>query len=133
MLFEFAPQAYGAVGVNVRSEEVAGVLAYLDGAPIVTASRGYQADAGADVVPLALEIIHELVAASPLPADRLAGVGLAVPGLVVESINWGWKDLPCATGWRSRLRCRFPWKRTTMPWPSAGGLKCRLCQGRPRP
>jgi glucokinase-like ROK family protein len=36
-----------------------------------------------------------------VPPDRLAGVGLAVPGLVdmargvvVESVNWGWKDLP---------------------------------------
>jgi glucokinase-like ROK family protein len=101
MLFEFAPQAYGAIGVNVRSEEVAGVLAYLDGAPIAAAARGYQADAGADVVPLVLEVIRELVAASPLPPHRLAGVGLAVPGLVdvergvvVESVNWGWRDLP---------------------------------------
>jgi len=101
MLFEFAPQSHAAIGVDIRSTEVTGVLASLDGIPRRTATRGYQRQAGVDVVPLVIDVIQELIAVSPVPLDRLAGVGLAVPGLVnirrgvvVESVNWGWHDLP---------------------------------------
>jgi glucokinase len=76
-------------------------MAYLDGSTCLTVTRTYRMDSAAEVVPLAGEVIAELMAAAPLPPDRLAGIGLAVPGLVdvergrvIESVNWGWKDLP---------------------------------------
>jgi glucokinase-like ROK family protein len=101
MLFEFAAQAYAAIGVDIRSSEVTGVLATLDGVPCRTTTRSYLPQTGIDVVPLAVDVIQELITTSPIPPDRLAGVGLAVPGLVnieqgvvVESVNWGWHDLP---------------------------------------
>ena len=101
MLFEFSPQSYAVIGVNIRSAQVLGVLTYLDASPQVTIARDYDLEAEADVVQLTVEVIRELIAASPVPADRLMGMGIAVPGLidvergvVVESRNWGWEELP---------------------------------------
>jgi glucokinase-like ROK family protein len=101
MLFEFNPYAYVALGINVRSNQVRGVMTYLDATPVATVTREHRLGTGGDVVPLMAEILHELVAASPVPGDRILGAGLAMPGLVdaergilMESFHWGWKNLP---------------------------------------
>jgi len=101
MLFEFNPQSHAVIGVNIRSAQVLGVLTYLDASPQVIIARDYRLETGADVVQLVKEVIRELLAASPVPPERLMGIGVAVPGLidvgrgvVVESIHWGWKELP---------------------------------------
>lgn len=101
MLFEFNPRAYAALGLNIRSTQVTGVVVYLDGSTGLSVTRTYRLDAAAEVLPLVNEAIGELMAGAPVPPERLAGIGLAVPGLVdvergrvIESINWGWKDLP---------------------------------------
>jgi glucokinase-like ROK family protein len=101
MLFKFNPTAYAAIGVNIRSSQVTGVVAYLDGSICLTATRTYRVDSTIQVLSLTNEVIGELIASAPVPPDRLAGIGLAVPGLVdvergqvIESVNWGWKDLP---------------------------------------
>ncbi|HIC89317.1 MAG TPA: ROK family protein [Anaerolineae bacterium] len=101
MLFEFNPRSYAVIGINIRSAQVLGVLTYLDAIPQVTIARDYDLEAGANVVQLVKDVSRELIAASPVPLERLMGIGLAVPGLidvergvVVESRNWGWEELP---------------------------------------
>jgi N-acetylglucosamine repressor len=101
MLFEFNPRANVIIGVNIRSFQVRGVLCYLDAVPQVTVARDYDLEAGADAVAAVKDVIHELIAASPSPPEKLMGIGLAVPGLidvsrgvVVQSEHWGWKELP---------------------------------------
>ncbi len=101
MLFEFNPQSRAVIGVNIRSAQVLGVLTHLDASLRVTIARDYELEPNADVVQLVKEVIHELMAASPLPPEKLIGIGVAVPGLVdvdrgvvVESRNWGWEELP---------------------------------------
>jgi len=101
MLFEFNPQSYAVIGVNIRSAQVLGVLTYLNAKPLVTIARDYDLEAGTDVVQLVEDVIRELIAASPVPLEQLMGIGVAVPGLidvnrgvVVESRNWGWEELP---------------------------------------
>lgn len=101
MLFETRTDAYAVIGVNIRTAEVRGVLTQLVAKPMATVVRNYDLDAGADVVQLTAEVIRELISRSPAPAERLLGIGLAVPGLVdvtrgvvVESRNWGWQELP---------------------------------------
>jgi glucokinase-like ROK family protein len=110
MLFEFSPRAYAALGVSIRSTEVTGVVAYLDGTPGLSVTRTYRLGADDSVVPLTIEVIAELRASAPLPPEQLVGIGLAIPGLVdvaggrvIESVNWGWKDLPL----RDRLAEHF--------------------------
>ncbi len=101
MLFEFNSRSQVIIGVNIRSAQVLGVLAYLDAKPQVTIARDYDLKGGADVVQLVKDVIRELIAASPLPTAQLMGIGLAVPGLidvdrgvVVQSENWDWEELP---------------------------------------
>ncbi|MFO7697715.1 MAG: ROK family transcriptional regulator [Anaerolineae bacterium] len=101
MLFEARTDAFAAIGINIRSSEVRGVLTQLDARPLATVVRAYDLNAGAPIVQLTVEVIRELIARSPLPIERLLGIGLAVPGLVdvargvvVESQNWGWQELP---------------------------------------
>lgn len=101
MLFEFNPQSRTVIGVNIRSAQVLGVLAHLDASLRLTIARDYKLEGDVDVVQLVEEVIHELIAASPLPPEKLIGIGVAVPGLidvdrgvVVESRNWGWEELP---------------------------------------
>ena len=101
MLFEFNSRSQVIIGVNIRSAQVLGVLAYLDAKPQVIIARDYDLGGGADVVQLVKDVIRELIAASPLPTGQLMGIGLAVPGLidvdrgvVVQSENWDWEELP---------------------------------------
>lgn len=101
MLFDFYPQSHVVIGVNIRSAQVLGVLTHLDASPQVTIARDYDLEAGGDVVQLMKDVIRELIGASPVPTERLMGIGVAVPGLidvergvVVESRNWGWEELP---------------------------------------
>ncbi|MCC7352342.1 MAG: ROK family transcriptional regulator [Anaerolineae bacterium] len=101
MLFEFNPRSHAVIGIDIRSAQVVGVLTYLDATPLLTIARDYDLASGADVVQLVADVIRELVAASPVPAGNLIGVGVAAPGIVdvnrgvvVKSVNWGWNDLP---------------------------------------
>jgi glucokinase-like ROK family protein len=101
MLFEFNPRARAVIGVNIRNAQVLGVLTYLDAEPQVTITRDYKSETGADAVERTIEVIRELIAASPLPMAQILGIGVAVPGIVdvhrgvvVESRNWGWEELP---------------------------------------
>jgi glucokinase-like ROK family protein len=101
MLFEFNPRSFTAIGVNIRTAQVLGVLTYLDAETQVTAVRDHDLKAGPDVVKLTIEVIQELLTKSPVPEERLLGIGVAVPGLVdpesgivVDSVRFGWQDLP---------------------------------------
>jgi len=101
MLFEFNPSSYGVIGVDIRSAQVLGLVTDLDAQPVVTVTKDYDLESDVDVVALTVQTIRELIDASPFPRDRLMGLGLAVPGLldvengvVVESRNWHWSNLP---------------------------------------
>lgn len=101
MLFEFNPHSHAVIGVDIRIAQVVGVLTDLNAVPRLTIARDYSLEAGADVVGLVIEVIRDLIAASPLPPDRLIGIGVAAPGIVdaqrgvvIKSVNWGWNDLP---------------------------------------
>jgi len=101
MLFEFNPRSYGVIGVDIRSAQVLGLVTDLDARPEVIVANDYDPDSDVDVVALTAQTIRELIAASPFPRERLMGIGVAVPGLidvqrgvVVESRNWNWTNLP---------------------------------------
>ena len=101
MLFEFNPRSRAVIGIDIRIAQVVGVLTYLDATPLLTIARDYDLASGVDVVQLVADVIRDLIAASPVPASHLIGVGVAAPGIVdadrgvvVKSVNWGWEDLP---------------------------------------
>lgn len=107
ILLRFNARAWCLMGVEVRDDAVAGVLADLDGVPLVRATVTFR-EAG-DLW-RAIARLDEQLTNHSRPLPPLRGVGLAVPGIVdpetghvVLSNRLGLRDEPLAP----RLRQRF--------------------------
>jgi glucokinase len=91
------------VGVDLGGTEIKGILADEGGGTLAHEDRLIAPDAGTEAAVAALQLtVAELVAACPEDAT-VAGVGVAVPGLVdeergvaVRSARFGWRELPIA-------------------------------------
>jgi N-acetylglucosamine repressor len=96
----FVPEARLALGIDLDVREISAALVDLGGA--ARAVHRVAVPAGADpAAVLALAAVLARQTAKEAPAERLLGVGMAVPGMVrwpegvnLFSPNFGWRDVP---------------------------------------
>jgi predicted NBD/HSP70 family sugar kinase len=96
----FVPEARLALGIDLDVREISAALVDLGGRPRTV--HRVAVPSGADptvVLALAADLARQ--AMSEAPAERLLGVGMAVPGMVrwpdgvnLFSPNFGWRDVP---------------------------------------
>ncbi|HEX6971261.1 MAG TPA: ROK family transcriptional regulator, partial [Limnochordia bacterium] len=101
-LLELRPGSAHAVGVNVGLTNIVAVCTDLSGMPIARAVLATRpADGAQAVLRRVRQSVQEAITAAGLVPQRVAGVGVGIPGLVdtgrglsVFSPNLGWRDLP---------------------------------------
>lgn len=105
--------AHFAVGIKLTETELQAVLTDLSTTVIARATREVNARSAEDVADACAAIFSELVRQSGTPIERVAGIGLAMPGLVdakqgicVESMRIGWHYVPIARLIAERARVR---------------------------
>jgi predicted NBD/HSP70 family sugar kinase len=101
----FVPEARLALGIDLDVREISAALVDLGGTPR-TVHRAAVPDRADPTTVLALAADLARKTMSEAPAERLLGVGMAVPGMVrwpdgvnLFSPNFGWRDVPI----RSRM------------------------------
>ncbi|MFC7342608.1 ROK family transcriptional regulator [Saccharopolyspora griseoalba] len=105
VLLKVVPDACAAVGLHLDPERITGVLLDLAGGVLLRTTRRLPADPAPAAVAAALTRTGQhLVRRSGLPAERVLGTGLAVPGpmdsahrTVLDPPNLpGWTEVPLA-------------------------------------
>jgi glucokinase-like ROK family protein len=101
-LFKFNPNAFAAVGVDLRANRLIAVVTDLDARPLAKVVHTYRGEIdGLKGAQLIREVMQEVVQNSGMPAETLVGLGVSVPGmidtangLVVKAVNLGWERVP---------------------------------------
>jgi glucokinase-like ROK family protein len=98
-LLRLDPQSRFVVGVQLEATSCSAVLADLHGQPVRKLSTAMPLASAEDALAAAADLIQQLRAG--LPAGKLLGIGLGVPGLVDSArgiirsaANLGWRDVP---------------------------------------
>ena len=102
MLFEFNPNAFAAVGVDLRANRLIAVVTDLDAHPLARIVRPYQGEIdGAEGARLISEVAQGVIHRSGVSREKLVGWSISVPalievdsGVVVRAINLGWEQVP---------------------------------------
>ncbi len=110
-LFKFNPNAFAAVGVDLRANRLVAVITDLDARPLAKIVHTYQGEIdGAEGARLIHEATQEVIRVSGMPAEALVGLGISVPGMidaangmVVKAVNLGWEQVPLRTLLREQL------------------------------
>ena len=106
------PESVHVLGVQVAHEHVTGVLTRLDAEIVHGFRRGFD-PAAPDAVDTLIDLIRTEIAETARRGLRLAGLGVAVPGVVDPengtlrmSVRLGWTGMPLAA--RLRLALKLP-------------------------
>ncbi|MCB0181643.1 MAG: ROK family transcriptional regulator [Anaerolineae bacterium] len=101
-LFKFNPNAFAAVGVDLRVDRLIAVVTDLDARPVARIVHTYQGDIdGEEGARLISAAAQEVIRRSGMPFEALVGLGISVPGIidtengvVVKAVNLGWEQVP---------------------------------------
>lgn len=92
-----------AVGIKLTETELQGVLTDLSTTVVARQRRAVNAHHPDQVAAACAELARELIQTTHTPLDRVAGIGLALPGvidarqgIVTESMRIGWHYVPIA-------------------------------------
>lgn len=102
LLFEFNPQAFVAVGVDLRANRLIAMVTDLDAQALAQVVHPYQGEIdGTEGAYLVSQAAREAIESSGMPAKKLVGLGVSVPALidadgstVVKAVNLGWEQVP---------------------------------------
>jgi glucokinase-like ROK family protein len=105
MLFEFKPNAFGAVGVDLRANRLISMVTDLDAHPLAQVFHSYQGEIdGPEGARLIRQTTQEAIHAAGIPTEKLVGLGVSAPalidvdsGLIVKAVNLGWEQVPLRT------------------------------------
>jgi predicted NBD/HSP70 family sugar kinase len=104
------PESVHVIGVQVAHEHVTGVLTRLDAKIVHSFDHGFD-PAAPDAVDTLIELIRAELAEAGRRGLRLAGLGVAVPGVVDPetgtlrmSVRLGWTGMPLAARLRQALK-----------------------------
>lgn len=110
VLLELNAKAGYVIGVDLGGRKMIGAVTDLTGDVICDLQRSTHADAGPEATYENLcAFLHDLISLSKIPEERIKGVGIGVPGVVLDNtvVKWApsldWLDLNLA----ERLRRRF--------------------------
>lgn len=101
-LFKFNPNAFAAVGVDLRANRLVAVVTDLDARPLAKIVHTYQGEIdGTEGARLIHQVAQEVIRSSGMPFEALVGLGISVPGMidamngiVVKAVNLGWEQVP---------------------------------------
>lgn len=102
ILLELNPKAYYVVGIDLGTLNTIAAVVDLEGKIVERVEHPTNGEKNRDdVIERVKAAIHEVISASNLNLQKIAGIGLAVPGLVASKKgmilfipNFGWKDTP---------------------------------------
>lgn len=102
ILLELNPKAYYVVGIDLGTLNTIAAVVDLEGKIVERVEHPTNGEKNRDdVIERVKAAIHEVISASNLNLQKIAGIGLAVPGLVDSKKgmilfipNFGWKDTP---------------------------------------
>lgn len=102
ILLELNPKAYYVVGTDLGTLNTIAAVVDLEGKIVERVEHPTNGEKNRDdVIERVKAAIHEVISASNLNLQKIAGIGLAVPGLVDSKKgmilfipNFGWKDTP---------------------------------------
>jgi glucokinase-like ROK family protein len=102
ILLELNPKAYYVVGIDLGTLNTIAAVVDLEGKIVERVEHPTNGEKNRDdVIERVKTAIHEVISASNLNLQKIAGIGLAVPGLVDSKKgmilfipNFGWKDTP---------------------------------------
>jgi len=102
ILLELNPKAYYIVGIDLGTLNTIAAVVDLEGKIVERVEHPTNGEKNRDdVIERVKAAIHEVISASNLNLQKIAGIGLAVPGLVDSKKgmilfipNFGWKDTP---------------------------------------
>jgi glucokinase-like ROK family protein len=100
ILLELNPQAYYVVGVDLGTLNTIAAVVDLEGKIVERVEHPTNGEKNReDVIERVKAAIHEVISSSNINLQKVAGIGLAVPGLVdtkkgimLITPNFGWKD-----------------------------------------
>ncbi len=101
MLFEFNPDAFAAVGIDLRANQMIAMVTDLDAHPLAKVVHPYRGGIdGPEAARLISEAAQKAIHISGVPLGKLVGLGVSVPGLididggvVVKAVNLGWEEV----------------------------------------
>jgi len=102
ILLELNPKAYYVVGIDLGTLNTIAAVVDLEGKIVERVEHPTNGEKNRDdVIERVKTAIHEVISASNVNLQKIAGIGLAVPGLVdskrgtmLITPNFGWKDTP---------------------------------------
>jgi glucokinase-like ROK family protein len=102
ILLELNPKAYYVVGVDLGTLNTIAAVVNLEGKIVERVEHPTNGEQNRDdVIERVKAAIHEVISVSNVNLQKIAGIGLAVPGLVdskrgmmLITPNFGWKDTP---------------------------------------
>jgi glucokinase-like ROK family protein len=102
MLFEFNPQAYAAVGVDLRANRLIAMATDLAAHPLAKTVQPYRGEIdGVEGAHLISQVAHDVIRSSGISPEKLVGLGISVPalidldgGAIVKAVNLGWEQVP---------------------------------------
>lgn len=101
ILLEFNPDARRAVGISISKQRLQAAVVNLDGTVVYLLERAIPSTDAALVVEQMAALTRAVVDAAGAEWERIAGIGVAVPGIVASgdgvvrlSTVMGWRDLP---------------------------------------
>jgi glucokinase-like ROK family protein len=102
ILLELNPKAYYVVGIDLGTLNTIAAVVDLEGKIVERVEHPTNGEKNRDdVIERVKTAIHEVISTSNLNLQKIAGIGLAVPGLVDSKKgmilfipNFGWKDTP---------------------------------------
>jgi glucokinase-like ROK family protein len=110
-LFKFNPNAFAAVGVDLRANRLIAVVTDLDARPLARIVHNYQGEVdGVEGARRIHEVTEQVIRSSGMPSEALVGLGVSVPGMidaengvVVKAVNLGWQQVPLRALLNERL------------------------------
>ncbi len=102
LLFEFNPQAYAAVGVDLRANRLIAVVTDLAAQPLAKTVQPYRGEIdGVEGAHLISQVARDVIRSSGISPEKLVGLGISVPalidldgGVIVKAVNLGWEQVP---------------------------------------
>lgn len=111
VVLEFNPGARRAVGLSIAEHRLQAVVVNLDGKILHFAERPVETSEPGIIVDQLEHLAREVVAGAGIDWDRVAGVGVAVPGavdseqgVVLLTTVMGWRNLPLGSLLSERLQ-----------------------------
>lgn len=101
-LFKFNPNAFAAVGVDLRANRLIAVVTNLAAHPLARIVHHYRGEIdGPEGARLIYQVAQQVIRSSGMPPEALVGLGVSVPGmidaengLIVKAVNLGWEQVP---------------------------------------